>query len=332
MKKQLLIASALVFLLALGSCKNTKNSDYTFLPESIGPIHSVLVVMEDELWNAALGDSIRSSFYAPLKGLSLVESRLELQHIPPSIFTGTIRQNRTILFAGLDSLSYTRIQSDVYAAPQKVAVIKGRSMDELVYSFEDHSEEFVEAFRELEIGEAQKRFTRSLSTDNSFEEVFGVRLQMPSIYQLGKKTEDFLWFDRPVNKGTLNIIAYTLPSGVFTQPTDLVSDLIFRRDAVVSEHIPGPDVPGKTTYMLTENILRPYVKGVNVAGLPAVEMRGMWEMHNYPMAGPFVSYFLNDKKNDRILVLEGFVFAPNELKRNLLFELEAIIKTVEFVE
>jgi hypothetical protein len=329
MKKTLVI---LAVLLSLSSCKNTTDPDYTFLPKSIGPIHSVLVVMEDTLWNSALGDSIRSSFYAPIKGLSLVESRLQIQHIPPSIFTGTIKQNRTVLFAEIDSISQAYMRPDVYAAPQQVAVIKGRTTEELIYSFVDHSEEFIEAFREIELTETQERFKRSLSKDTSLEELFGVRLNMPSIYQLGKKTDDFLWFDRPVPKGTLNLIAYELPSGVFTQPNDLVGDLIFRRDAVVSDNIPGPDIPGKTTYMLTENILRPYVKAVTVSGLPAVEMRGMWEMHNYAMAGPFVSYFINDKKNDRILVLEGFVFAPNELKRNLLFELEAIIKTLEIVE
>lgn len=323
---------AIVLFVLVSSCKNQADSDYKFLPKSIGPVHTVLVVMDDQLWDGVVGDSIRSSFYAPLKGLSLEESRLQIQHIPPSIFTGTIKQNRTVLLAALDTLKVAHVKSDIFASPQKVAVLKGRTTQELLDQFEDKQESFIEAFRAIELEETQERFKRSLSKDNSFEEVFGIRLNLPSIYVLGKKTENFLWFDRPVKSGTLNLIAYTLPSGIFKDPQDLVGDLIFRRDAVVSEHIPGPDVPGKTTYMLTENILRPYVKGVSVSGLPGVEMRGMWEMYNYPMAGPFISYFINDKKNDRILVLEGFVFAPNELKRNHLFEVEAIIKTLKLVE
>lgn len=330
MKNILLLFSLL--LLFFSSCKNSTDPDYTYLPKSIGPVHSVLVVMKEPLWNGPLGDSIRSSFFAPLKGLSLVESRLQIQYIPPEVFTGTVKQNRTVFVADLDSLKVAHVKADVYATPQKVAVLKGRTIQELLDQFEEKQEDFIEAFREIELNETQERFKRSLSKDPSLEELFGIHLNMPSIYVKGKQAEDFLWFDRPVKNGTLNLIAYSLPSGVFNEPEDLVGDLIFKRDAVVSEHIPGPDVTGKTTYMVTENILRPNIKAVSVAGLPGVEMRGMWEMHNYPMAGPFVSYFLNDKKNDRILVLEGFVFAPNSLKRNYLFELEAIIKTIQFKE
>ena len=47
------------------------------------------------------------------------------------------------------------------------------------------------------------------------------------------------------------------------------------------------------------------------------------------MAGPFVNYTVKDTVNKRLLVLEGFVFAPSISKRDYLFELEAIIKTAE---
>ena len=58
-------------------------------------------------------------------------------------------------------------------------------------------------------------------------------------------------------------------------------------------------------------------------------MRGMWDINGYPMAGPFITYVVNDTINNRNLVLEGFVFAPNKEKRDYLFELEAIIKTLK---
>ncbi|MFT5022119.1 MAG: phage pi2 protein 07, partial [Colwellia sp.] len=40
-------------------------------------------------------------------------------------------------------------------------------------------------------------------------------------------------------------------------------------------------------------------------------------------------YILNDPKQNRKIVIEGFVFAPNKEKRDYLFELEAIIKTIK---
>ena len=48
------------------------------------------------------------------------------------------------------------------------------------------------------------------------------------------------------------------------------------------------------------------------------------------MSGPFVNYAVEDKKNNRWVILEGFVFAPSVEKRDYMFELEAIIQSVKF--
>ncbi len=46
------------------------------------------------------------------------------------------------------------------------------------------------------------------------------------------------------------------------------------------------------------------------------------------MAGPFVNYNIIDKKNNRIIVVEGFTYAPSVNKRDFIFELEAIAKSI----
>ena len=50
------------------------------------------------------------------------------------------------------------------------------------------------------------------------------------------------------------------------------------------------------------------------------------------MAGPFLNYIVEDKPNNRLLVMEGFVFAPSVNKRDYMFELESILNGVEFTE
>jgi hypothetical protein len=82
--------------------------------------------------------------------------------------------------------------------------------------------------------------------------------------------------------------------------------------------------------MGTEKAFAPYVFPAEVAGKKAVEVRGIWEVVNYPMAGPFLTYIINDKERNRKLVMEGFTFAPATNKRDYMFELEAIMKTVSF--
>ena len=47
------------------------------------------------------------------------------------------------------------------------------------------------------------------------------------------------------------------------------------------------------------------------------------------MAGPFVNYMIQDTLNKRMLVVEGFVFAPTANKRDYMFELNTIINTLK---
>ena len=55
--------------------------------------------------------------------------------------------------------------------------------------------------------------------------------------------------------------------------------------------------------------------------------KGTWEVKNDFMAGPFVNYMISDTINKRIIVLEGFAFAPSVSKREYMFELNTILNT-----
>jgi hypothetical protein len=129
----------------------------------------------------------------------------------------------------------------------------------------------------------------------------------------------------------MNIVVYEMPWNSFTNDSTFVKDIVQMRDSIGKKYIPGPDIPNKITYMVTEKAFAPYVFPAEVAGRKAAEIRGVWEVHNYPMAGPFLTYIINDEKNNRKLVVEGFTFAPSAGKRDYMFELEAILKTLKFI-
>ena len=84
--------------------------------------------------------------------------------------------------------------------------------------------------------------------------------------------------------------------------------------------------------MVTEDSYAPYVFRINLKGKESYEMHGTWELNNDFMSGPFINYSIIDRTNKRILVLEGFCYDPSKEKRDLMFELEAIIKSVEFLK
>jgi hypothetical protein len=63
--------------------------------------------------------------------------------------------------------------------------------------------------------------------------------------------------------------------------------------------------------------------------MQTIETRGTWEVKNDYMAGPFLNYIIQDTINNRLLVMEGFVFSPSIQKRNYMVELEAIFRSLK---
>ena len=58
------------------------------------------------------------------------------------------------------------------------------------------------------------------------------------------------------------------------------------------------------------------------------ETKGIWEVKNDFMGGPFVNYLLKDEKSNQWIVVEGFAFAPSVSKREFMFELNSILSTI----
>jgi hypothetical protein len=297
------------------------------MPESLGAINQLAVVMEDPLWESEVGDKVREYFAAPIVGLTWDEPIFSIEQMPQRVFTGTTRNRRAVLFVAIDSVNVAHVKTDLYARPQKVAVIKGRNRQEIIENLEAEAESIIAELRQMELEEMQARFFRSLSKDKVLREEFGISLNLPSLYKLGKREDGFIWIDREIQKGTMNILAYEMPLDNFQNDTTLVGDIVKMRDSIGQRFIPGPDLPTKKTYMVTQNAFAPYVFSTEIGGKEALEVRGIWEVHNYPMAGPFLTYIIRDEENNRNLVLEGFTFAPSTNKRDYMFELEAILKT-----
>lgn len=318
---------ALTLMLIL-SCKQDKNQD--FLPSSIGAYNTLTVVIDNELWNSEVGDKIREHFAAPALGLTWDEALFSITQVPPQVFTGTVRNTRAVLYVMEDSLNLAHMKKNMFAKPQNVGVIKGRNKQEIIANLNEKAPMFVGTYKELELAEAQKRFLKSLSKEKALEDKLGITLNVPSIYKVGREEDNFVWIDRQIPKGNMNIIAYSVPWDTFKNDSTFVHDIVQMRDSIGNLFIKGNDVAGKNNHMITEKAFSPYVFPAEITGRKAAEVRGIWEMSDYPMAGPFLTYIINDKPNNRKLVLEGFTFAPATEKRDYMFELESIIKTISF--
>ena len=94
--------------------------------------------------------------------------------------------------------------------------------------------------------------------------------------------------------------------------------ILHKRDSVLRINMPGsePDMYMQTDTAFTD------VKPIVVHHKYAMEARGLWYMKHDGMGGPFVSHSRVDTENNRVVVVEGFVFAPEKMKRGLMRRME----------
>jgi hypothetical protein len=110
----------------------------------------------------------------------------------------------------------------------------------------------------------------------------------------------------------------------FTQfNTQIVID---RVNEVLKEQIPGPV---DSTWM-TLDMEFPYSAWPTMINNNyTIQMRGLWDVENDFMAGPYVLNAILDKPNNRVIYAMGYVYYPIEAKRNMVRRLEAIINSIK---
>ncbi|MFN7100522.1 MAG: DUF4837 family protein, partial [Flavobacterium sp.] len=110
---------------------------------------------------------------------------------------------------------------------------------------------------------------------------------------------------------------------------DASRTIIEVRDSVGGLYIRGKE---PNTNMITEEAYAPYFAKIQLDGKNAFETKGTWQLKNDFMSGPFINYAIIDPAYNRLLVIEGFCYAPSKDKRDLMHELESIIKSVRVVK
>ncbi len=321
MKKIFLILLSVVLLT---SCSNKKSKK--LLISSSGRMNHALVVINNDDWQGRVGDSIRKFLARDMVGLPQAEPVLHLNQIDPRNFSDFLRANRNIIFIKQGDKNTFVSRKNVYAKPQYVAEIKGKTKDDIIKITKKHAEEIIKEIQKGDMAVFQKMHLSKnyYKPENVvFFKENGVEMRVPYLYQKSHDDKEYVWFVRDIPEGYLNILVYTLP---ITSPEDENGENIIKARDEKGHYIPG-DKEGM--HILTEKNFTPEKIETKLANLKTYETRGNWYMTDDFMAGPFVNYTLVDKKNNRLIVAEGLVYAPNIKKRNYMFELESIIKTLK---
>ena len=309
-------------LITVFSCKKNDN-----LPvESTGKTNSVSIIIDDELWNGEIGDSLRNKFAAPVIGLPQEEPLFTINQFPVKLLEGFMTNSRNIIVIKKETRSQFDIFENEYAKPQNVVHISGKSVVEILDTLQNNSSKIIDKIKKTEILEYQKSNKKALLNPKKISAKFSIDIDIPKSYKYVMRRNKFIWIKKEVSSGSLSLVAYQVPFFAISNNKKLAAQIIKTRDSIGNLYIHGS---ARNTKMQTDNSFVPYLSKTIISDMPANETKGLWQMNNDFMAGPFINYNILDKKHNRILVVEGFCYAPSKEKRDFMFELESIIKSIK---
>jgi hypothetical protein len=316
---------AIIVVFVLFSCNDSGKKDTSYLPSSLGNINNLQVITTNELWNGNVGEAIRDILAAPADGLPQEEPLYAINQMPPSTYTGFARKYRIFLHITKGAEAKLSIKEHPFAKPQTGVFIAAPTEEEIIKLLAENKEKILGAFQKSEIAENQRRIKISLKDLDSLKQRLGVTLNIPSAYRTAHATNDFYWIRKDLKSGSTNIIIYEVPMNMIDKDSSVVGSIIKIRDSIGSSFMPVED----EGLFITEEAYAPYLFSSEIDGKFAYETKGTWEVKDKYMAGPFLNYAIRDEANNRYLILEGFTYAPSVAKRNLQFELEAILKSAK---
>lgn len=318
---------ALIISIGILSCSDKKKDKTTYLPASNGNLNNISVVVDNQLWDGAIGEAIRKNFAAPLEGLPQDEPIFGMRQIPPQVFDGFARRSRIILKIEKGDLEpTTKVVNEAFAKPQTVVVVGGKTNAEIIAQLTDNRRKIIDAFIKEEVKEKQRRINLSLLDVKQMEDALKFSVNIPSAYKIGKATDNFFWIRKSLsNTKTMDLMFYEAPLEAITENDSTIVAITQIRDEITKTQIPGED----NIYMTVEDAYAPSLYKTIIDNKKAYEVRGVWEVKGQYMAGPFITYAIMDEVNQRYLIADGYVYAPSLKKREYIFELESIIKSIK---
>ncbi|MCD8301434.1 MAG: DUF4837 family protein [Prevotellaceae bacterium] len=331
-KKTLLLLVLSCALLVVACDKNDKPA----LASSKGLPCELLVVCDPQIMNSDLKDSVKAITEADAPGLGSAENIFRVNNIGTAGYTSVFWAMHSKVFFQIDKAVKTPVvgvSRNVKAKPEIEVFVKAPDIDSMRKFLSEQREFIQQVIMEFQVTRlstvTQNKYSKKVSDD--LKAVAGYTIKMPTDMVATKKGKDFLWGGSNRAVRDINYLFYTYP----WDGNDIndVERFAQKRDSVLKVNIPGaqPD-----QWMETcrgddgETVVWPRMRTID--GKTLLEVRGLWELHNGYMGGPFVAHVLVDTVGQKVIVSEGFVYNPDGQKRDLMRQLEGCLRTLRKVE
>lgn len=336
MDKKVNISFIILALLFLFSCSNGSNRkiDKSLLPESSGKYGEVLVVVDTIYENGKTGVEIRKIFNTMMSGLPQAETMFRMSTVEPKAFKSILKRSRNILklHIGKNRNTDIVIEKDIWAKNQLMIQITAASDTDAARILSKNVQTIRDYFNEEEISRLKTQYSKNIEEElrDEIENEFGFSFLIPPAFLLMDKVENGFWIRKEKKIGQHQVI-----QGLMVYRCNYLSDTLFHsseiirsRNAFTYKSIKGVR---DSSYMKVYEEYQVDSSAISVNQNYTKVLRGLWNMENDFMGGPFLHYTMVDTLNSQLVHLDGFVYAPKFNKREYLRELEAMMRSFKFV-
>ena len=323
------ITILLVALAVFAGCKTTK----ALLPNVSGKAGEVIVVIEKADWEGDLGNDVRELLACDCPYLAQKEPLYTLVNVAPGGFGDILKIHRNIVFFTINPrVDSTGViyRHDVWAAPQCLVQVSAKSSEqaqELLASDGGNIVSFIEQAERDRVIRNSIRYEERIIAEK-VGEVFGGSPHFPMGYKVKKLTPDFAWIADEKQYTLQGVLIYRYPARGDAEELTL-DRIVSKRNETLKANVPGMF---DNTWMTTGDYMPPQLEFLRYRGRSFAQVRGLWEVENDFMGGPFVSHSFYSPDGEYVIVAEAFVYAPKYDKRQYLRQVESILYSWDWVE
>lgn len=297
-----------------------------------GKAGEIIIVANKAQWESEPGSELRSILATQYPYLPQSEPSYTLINIPHKSFTSLFEYHRNIIILKVEPELKAEFKAveDVWAAPQTVIMITAPNNEEAAKVIAENGNSLFNIIGQAERNRIMRNSKRyeDVALRQLVAETFGGSPYYPKGYSLKKKTDNFIWISYETTYINLGIFVYRIP---YKDSTSVqLEGLMAATNEIMQENVPGMV---DNSYMTISSEVTPGLEVMKYKNRNFVEMRGLWEVKNDFMGGPFVIHAFYDKNNpEEIIVVEGFVYAPRYDKRDYIRQVESILYSFDWKE
>lgn len=325
--KKISCLAVLFALLALVSCRPKAGGGIKIDNFSTGKAGEMILAIDTGNWSKAALTAIYGVLQQPQPAINQIEPMFDVIRCSNDDYLASFMRHRNIVQFDYNpdySGNSFELARNPVTNPQVVVRIKGNNQDSCLAIFLNHQEEVVKAMYDNDIARLQNahRKLNNAVVEKKIKEKFGLTMTVPDGYFVGREEEDFLWLCFRTPKNDRFVMIYRSPRYEIT-PENVVAE----RDRITKAYIQGAVAGAYPVVADVEGY--PLAKKLQIRYHSGLEMRGLWASVRDKMGGPFYSFTQLSSDSSNCITVDGFVYAPQEEKRDYLREVEAIVKSIQ---